>query len=225
MSAAPADLQTQYESLKKDATAGASRQKKEAELGKTIVAGSTDMSQTVVAGSFESSGSMPAVHPPPGYDKTQAVPTPSGQRPAVPTPRPGVVPPARPRVPAAAPAPPKKSPVMLIVVAAAVLVAGVVGYVVYNKFMAAPPATTYIEINAVPWGTVKTITPAGGGKAIEVNQQTPIRVPVPEGEFTVVVAGPDGTEKSDTVKATNDSPGSFTPVYEAIDVDKILSTR
>ena len=85
---------------------------------------------------------------------------------------------------------------------------------------------TYIEINAVPWGTVKTITPTGGGKAIEVNEQTPIRVPVPEGEFTVVVAGPDGTEKSETVKATNDSPGSLTPVYgEGIDVDKILSSH
>jgi hypothetical protein len=54
---------------------------------------------------------------------------------------------------------------------------------------------------------------------------TPIRVPVPEGEFTVVVAGPNGTEKSETIKASNDSPGSYTPVYEAIDVDKILSSH
>ncbi len=225
VTAAPDDLQKQYESLKKDATAGASRQKKEAELGKTIVAGSTDMAETVVAGSYESSGSMPAVPaPPPHLDKTVAVPTPSGQRPAaVPTPRPAVVPPARPRV--APPAAEKKSPVVLIVVAVVVLVLAVGGYVGYQKFFAIAPATTYIEINAVPWGTVKTITPTGGGKTLQVNQQTPIRVPVPEGEFTVVVAGPDGTEKSETVKATNDSPGTLTPVYEAIDVDKILSSH
>jgi hypothetical protein len=110
-----------------------------------------------------------------------------------------------------------------IAVAALVLLVG--GYFAYQKMFGTAPATTYIEINAVPWGTVKTITPAGGGKAIEVNQITPIRVPVPEGEFTVVVAGPNGTEKSETIKASNDSPGSYTPVYEAIDVDKILSTH
>ncbi|MGH9493235.1 MAG: hypothetical protein ACRD2K_07015, partial [Terriglobales bacterium] len=224
VTAAPADLQTQYESLKKDATAGASRQKKEAELGKTIVAGSTDMSQTVVAGSYESSGSMPAVQaPPPHLDKTIAIP--AAQRPAgVPTPRPGVVAPARPRVPA--PAPEKKSPVMMIGIAAvALVVLAVGGYFGYQKIFGTAPATTYIEINAVPWGTVKTITPTGGGKAIEVNEMTPIRVPVAEGEYTVVVAGPNGTEKTETVKAMNDSPGSFTPVYEAIDVDKILTTH
>jgi hypothetical protein len=167
---------------------------------------------------------MPAVQPPPGYDKTVAVPA-AGQRPgAAPTPRPGVVapPPARPRV--APPAPEKKPPVMLIAIAVAALVVIVGGYFGYQKFFGAAPATTYIEINAVPWGTVKTVTPTEGGKAIEVNQMTPIRVPVPEGEYTVVVAGPNGTEKSETIKATNDSPGSFTPVYEAIDVDKILKT-
>ena len=225
VTAAPADLQNQYESLKKDATAGASRQKREAELGKTIVAGSADMSQTVVAGSFESSGSMPAMPaPPPHLDKTVAIP--AGQRPGVvPTPRPGAVAPARPRVAPAAPAPEKKPPVMMIGIAVAALVLLVGGYFAYQKMFGTAPATTYIEINAVPWGTVKTITPAGGGQAIEVNQMTPIRVPVPEGEFTVVVAGPNGTEKSETIKASNDSPGSYTPVYEAIDVDKILSTH
>ena len=222
VTAAPADLQTQYESLKKDATAGASRQKKEAELGKTIVAGSADMSQTVVAGSWESSGSRPAMPaPPPHLDKTVAMP--AAQRPAgVPTPRPAAAPH---RPPVAPLAPAKKPPVMMIGIALAAVVLAVGGYFAYQKMFGVAPATTYIEINAVPWGTVKTITPAGGGSAIEVNQQTPIRVPVPEGEFTVVVAGPDGTEKSETIKATNDSPGNFTPVYEAIDVDKILSSH
>ena len=223
VTAAPADLQTQYESLKKDAAAGASRQKKEAELGKTIVAGSTDMSQTVVAGSFESSGSRPAMPaPPPGLDKTVAIP--AAQRPAgVPTPRPAAAPTMRP--PVAPPAPAKKPPVMMIGIALAAVVLAVGGYFAYQKMFGTAPATTYIEINAVPWGTVKTITPAGGGNAIEVNQQTPIRVPVPEGEFTVVVAGPNGTEKSETIKAANDSPGSYTPVFEAIDVDKILTSH
>ena len=225
VTAAPADLQTQYESLKKDAAAGASRQKKEAELGKTMVAGSTDMSQTVVAGSFESSGSRPAMPaPPPHLDKTVAMP--AAQRPgAAPTPRPAVVPTA-PRMAAAPPVPGKKSPVMMIAIAAiAFVVLAVGGYVGYKKFAGPGEATTYIEINAVPWGTVKSVTPAGGGKAIELNEVTPVRVPVAEGEYTVVVTGPNGTEKSETIKATNDSPGTYTPVYEAIDVEKILNAH
>ena len=224
VTAAPADLQAQYESLKKDAGAGASRQKKEAELGKTIVAGSTDMSQTVVAGSFESSGSRPAMPAPPAHlDKTIA--TPAGQRPAVPTPRPAMAPaPPRPAPPAAMPE--KKSPVMLIAIAAvALVVLAVGGYVGYKKFAGPGQATTYIEVNAVPWGTVKSVTPTAGGNTIEVNEMTPVRVPVPEGEYTVVVTGPNGTEKTETIKASNDSPGAYTPVFEAIDVDKILSTH
>jgi hypothetical protein len=166
---------------------------------------------------------MPA--PPANLDKTVAIPAPSGQRPAVPTPRP-VMAPAPPRVAPAPPVPGKKSPVMMIAVAAvALVILAVGGYVGYKKFVGPSAATTYIEINAVPWGTVKSVTPAGGGKAIEVNEMTPIRVPVPEGEYTVVVAGPNGTEKTETIKASNDSPGTFTPVYEAIDVDKIVSTH
>ena len=225
VTAAPADLQAQYESLKKDATSGASRQKKEAELGKTIVAGSADMSQTVVAGSYESSGSRPAMPaPPPHLDKTVAIPGRAGQRPAtVPTPRPAMAP-IPPRM-APAPAPAKKPPLLMIGIVLAFVVLAVSGYVGYKRMFGTAPATTYIEINAVPWGTVKSVTPAGGGKAIELNEMTPTRVPVAEGEYTVVVTGPNGTEKSETIKATNDSPGTYTPVYEAIDVDKILSSH
>ena len=58
VSAAPPELQKQYETIKKDASAGAERLQKEADLGKTIVAGS-DV-QTMVVGSTESAGAATA---------------------------------------------------------------------------------------------------------------------------------------------------------------------
>ena len=60
---------------------------------------------------------------------------------------------------------------------------------------------------------------------INVNQETPVRVPLTPGEYTVVVAGPDGDEQTQKVTVTNDVPGSFTPVFEKIDVDKILQSQ
>ena len=112
--------------------------------------------------------------------------------------------------------------IVLVVVLVAVVVGGIFAY---EKFFATPPvASTYIEINGVPWGTVKTITSASG-KVIEVNQPTPIRVPVSPGEYTVVVTGPNGQEQSEKINVSNDSPGSYTPVFEKIDVDQILQSN
>ena len=201
VSAAPPELQKQYETIKKDASAGAERLQKEADLGKTIVAGS-DV-QTMVVGSTESAGAATARAAQP-----QRAPAIAPQRP----------------VHVAAPAP-KKSPMTMIVLVV-VLVAVVVGGIfAYEKFFATPPvASTYIEINGVPWGTVKTITSASG-KVIEVNQPTPIRVPVSPGEYTVVVTGPNGQEQSEKINVSNDSPGSYTPVFEKIDVDQILQSN
>jgi ferric-dicitrate binding protein FerR (iron transport regulator) len=125
--------------------------------------------------------------------------------------------------PAPAPAP-TRSPVMAIVVIFVIIAAVAGGYFAYKKFMAPVPATTYIEINAVPWGMVKSVTSANG-KAITINQETPLRLGVAPGQYTVVVTGPDGAEHSEQVSVTDDAPGSYTPVFEKIDVDKILQTN
>jgi len=66
---------------------------------------------------------------------------------------------------------------------------------------------------------------ASSKATINVDQETPVRVPVAPGEYTVVVAGPGGDEQTQKVTVTNDSPGSFTPVFEKIDVDKILQSQ
>jgi len=228
--AAPADLQKQYETLNKDAAAGASRQQKEAELGKTIVAGSAEAAQTMVAGSVEASKTMisPSAAPAPAPAPAAAAPTP-----VAPAAAPAVAPPAAPKpapakvrpapAPALAPAPARKSPVLAIVAVVAVLVLGIGGYVAYKKIAGPPAATTYIEVNGIPWGTVKSVTSADGKVSLTPGEQTPLRIAVPPGDYKVVVDGPDGQEQSLDVKATNESPGSITPVFQQIDVDQIIN--
>ncbi len=199
-SAAPPDLQKQFETLKKDASAGVARQQKEADLGKTIVAGSAEAGgHTMVAGSYESTGA--AVAPAPARAGAAA-------RPA-----------AR---PAPVPVAPKKSPWPKVIAAVAVLAVAIIGYLMLRP---SGPVTesTYVEVNAVPWGMVKSITTRDGKVVKEVNQQTPVRVALAPGEYKVVVAGPKGEQKSETIKVTAGQGGSVYPVFEAIDVEKILN--
>ena len=154
-------------------------------------------SQTVVAGSWESSGKMPALpDPPPHQDKTLAVPAPLAQ---------------------------KMSPLLKIALATAALIVLVVGGYLALQKPAGPgglgglgaPAT-YLEVHAVPWGTVKTVTSADGKISIAVNQPTPVRVNVPPGNYTVVVAGPEGEEKSEEVTVYENQPGDCNAVFQTL---------
>lgn len=196
VTAAPAELQKQYQILKSDAGAGAARIQKEADLGKTMVAGSVDASQTMVAGSSQGLAAATA-------------PARSASMRAVAAPLPQLQ---------------KKSPIGGMV-AALVLLAVIAGsYFAFKKTSAPAVPSSYITVNAVPWGTVKTLTDSKG-KVIEINKETPIRIPVNPGDYKVVVQGPDVQEQSQQIKAASDSPGSYTPVFEKIDVDKIMQSN
>ena len=214
VSAAPPEFQKQYETLKKDASAGADRVQKEADLGKTIIAGSSETTAasaaTMIAGSSENAGAATA----------RAAPSQARAAPGVapPQPRPARV------APAPGPVLEKKSAVMPVLVVVVLVALAIGGYFVYRNMTTAPAPSTYIAINGIPWGTVKTVT-SSTGKVIAVNQDTPVRVPVSPGEYTVVVAGPNGQEQSEKINVTNDSPGSYTPIFEKINVDQILQSN
>jgi serine/threonine protein kinase len=203
VSSAPPELQKQYETAKKDASAGAQRQQKEMDLSKTIVAGSQDMGATMVAGSNDYSSSSMRVAAAgaaaPAAAKVHQAPA---HRPV-----------------AVAPPPPKKSPVVPIAIAV-VVIAIVGGFFGYKKMTAVPRPTTFIEINAIPFATVKSITSADGKVKLTPDEVTPARIGVPPGDYEVVLTGRDGTEKSEKVSATNDAPGSVKSVFEPIDVEK-----
>jgi hypothetical protein len=87
-----------------------------------------------------------------------------------------------------------------------------------------PAATTAIEINAVPWGTVKSVASSDGRFTLAVNSQTPLRVKVPPGGYDVVIFGSKGQEQTPSVAATDDLPGKCTPVFEAVDAKQIIGT-
>ena len=86
---------------------------------------------------------------------------------------------------------------------------------------AAPTAA--IEINAVPWGTVKSVASTNGRVTFAVNSQTPLRVKVPPGSYDIVIFGPKGQEQTPTVMATDGMPGRCAPVFEAIDGKQIIA--
>ncbi len=213
---APPDVKAQFDSVKKDATSGASRATKEAEMDKTIVAGSMEAQHTIIAGSadYDAAPAPASGAPPAGVARPAARPAPA-RAPAVQAP------------PRPAPPPPKPAfpvmPVVIGVVAVLAIVGGIVGY----RMMSTPaPATAYVEINAIPWGTVKSITSTDGDEVpLGAETQTPLRIAVAPGEYKIVVAGPKGDEKTETVKVSNESPGSYVPVFEAIDVENILRTH
>jgi serine/threonine-protein kinase len=218
-SAALPELKAQFDSVKKDAASGASRAGKEAEMDKTIVAGSMDASHTIIAGSADYGSGAGKVAP--------AVPAaaPGVARPAA---RPGVAPPPAVHAPPRpAPPPPKPAfPIMPVVIGVVALLA-IVGSIVGYRMMSTPAAATaYVEINAIPWGTVKSITSTDGDEVqLGAETQTPLRLALAPGEYKVVVAGPTGEEKTETIKVSNESPGSYVPVFEAIDVEKIVQTH
>ncbi|MGH9669554.1 MAG: hypothetical protein ACRD3A_05510, partial [Terriglobales bacterium] len=215
---APAELKAQFDSVKKDASSGASRATKEAEMDKTIVAGSMEAAQqhTIIAGSadYDAAPAPAAVPAAPGVARPPA--------------RPGVAPPPAVQAPPRpAPPPPKPAfPMKFVVIGVVALVVIVGGILAYRSISTPAPATAYVEINAIPWGTVKSITSTDGDEVqIGTDTQTPLRIALAPGEYKVVVAGPKGEEKTETIKVSNESPGSYVPVFEAIDVEKIVTTH
>ena len=128
--------------------------------------------------------------------------------------------PAR-RTPAPAPAPaPKRGPVIAIIIAAVLVIGAVAGYFLKQGRVAARPDTS-ITINAVPWATVKSVTNAKG-KVLAQEQETPVVIPVPAGNYTVVLEGPDHQTQTETVTASKDSPGKVNFKFETPDVDEII---
>ena len=112
---------------------------------------------------------------------------------------------------------------MPIIAIVAVVVLAIVAFGVYKVFFSTPAATAYVEVNAIPWGTVKSITTIDGKRTIEVNQQTPVRVMLAPGDYKVIIDGPGGQEQVEPVSVRDDQPGSVTPVFDQIDVEKIVN--
>jgi len=81
----------------------------------------------------------------------------------------------------------------------------------------------YVEVIAQPWATVKSLTSTGAnGKVIPVNEQTPVRVKVPAGEYTITLVGPNSQEHTGQVSVGSGKPAQYSYVFEAVDAAKIV---
>jgi serine/threonine protein kinase len=99
------------------------------------------------------------------------------------------------------------------------------GFRIYQGRATAPRATTYVEVNAVPWGTVTSISATDRKFALNLNQQTPLRVLLAPGQYTITLAGPGGEQRVKQIRVSDESPGSYTEVFQVIDVDQILNAH
>lgn len=220
----PPELRAQLDDLAKQIADGAARQASEVAKVSRSVTQTGAPGQTQVPESYGAT----VVFPPPA-------PAPAPPAPARPAATPAVAP-ARPPAPAAAPARArepvavtapagKRTGLIVAGVAAAVLVLAAVGYFAMRGKGGPPAADSYVAVNAIPWGTVKSMNSVDGKTSIPVNQVTPVRVAVPAGEYKVIVTGPDGTERSEEIRASREAPSACTVVFEAIDVDKIINSH
>ncbi len=230
-----AELRKQFEELLKQISEGAARQASElskagASVTQTGVPVDTQVSESYKATVIGpppviSAPPPPAPAPAPAVVTTPAAAAPKPAPAPAPVPAPVKVQERKPK-PVIAPAPePKKTGLIIAAVAVAVLVLVAVGYFAMRTKTAAPTADSYVAINAIPWGTVKSLNSADGKTSIAVNQETPVRVVVPAGDYKVIVAGPDGSERSQQVKTIRDAPASCTVVFEAIDVEQIVNAH
>ena len=85
--------------------------------------------------------------------------------------------------------------------------------------------TTYVQVNAVPWGTITSINSTDSKFLLNLNQETPLRVPLAPGEYTVNLKGPSGEQRIKQIRVSDDSPGSYTEVFQVIDVEQLLNSH
>jgi serine/threonine-protein kinase len=181
-------------------------QKQYTALQKEVAGGSqqqinADMNQTMVAGSTgRASGSAAAAAP------AQA--------------------PVQQQRPAPAPVIPQKEfPTKAVASVVLLIVLGVGGWFGYQKFFGPLPITTYAEINATPYATVTRITSADGRFKKELNVETPVRVDLPAGTFTVEFKGPNGETATETLSnVAAGSPATVTHPFEAVSANEIVKT-
>jgi serine/threonine protein kinase len=87
------------------------------------------------------------------------------------------------------------------------------------------PPSAYAEINAEPWATVRNIVTPQGETVRAVNDQTPIRVELPPGQYEVTLDGPNGQQKRVRVEVPEAGGKSYFVVFHKPDVAQILSNR
>jgi tetratricopeptide (TPR) repeat protein len=84
---------------------------------------------------------------------------------------------------------------------------------------------TYVQINAEPWGTVKEIVTSEGKSLSRPDEQTPARLSLPRGRYTVTMSGPTGETKQLQLEVPGREGNSYFVLFSKPDIDRMLSGR
>jgi serine/threonine protein kinase len=84
---------------------------------------------------------------------------------------------------------------------------------------------TYAEINAEPWGTITGIEPADGDAQKVIGTQTPLRLKLPPGQYSVTLEGPNHEQKQVDVTVPEQGGTSCFVFFRKPDLNQILGKK
>jgi serine/threonine protein kinase len=118
---------------------------------------------------------------------------------------------------------------MTWIIAVAVILICVAGWLIVRpKSIGMPPVAadyTYTEINAEPWATVTALTPANGDAQSAIGQQTPLRVKLPPGDYSVTLQGPNEEQKRIDITVPQHGGATCFAVFNKPDLNRIVGTE
>lgn len=83
-------------------------------------------------------------------------------------------------------------------------------------------AYTYAEINAEPWATILSISPANGDAKTAIGQQTPVRVKLPSGTYEVTLQGPNREQKQISINVPEQGGVPCFAVFQKPDLNQLV---
>lgn len=84
---------------------------------------------------------------------------------------------------------------------------------------------TFAIINAEPWGTVKTVIPANGDPARIMNNQTPLRLELPRGRYTVKMEGPNGEKQEIEIEVPQPEGKTYFLLFRKPDIAHMITRK
>jgi hypothetical protein len=76
-------------------------------------------------------------------------------------------------------------------------------------------------VEAVPWASVEKLVDTQGG-VTQVHQETPVRLGLPPGKYTIYLSGPNGQQRTEMVSVGAANPTTSRTPFEVVDVEKLL---
>ena len=83
----------------------------------------------------------------------------------------------------------------------------------------------YAEVNAGPWGTVKEVRSLDGQTVRTVNDQTPLRLELPPGQYKVSLEGPNGEKKVLQIEVPEHGGNPYFVLFRKPDIQRIINAK